>query len=653
MSLDLKLTSSRDQQDIIDLFNRLIIKSAPVTGHKALVALLNDECSAIDSEHQLNEKVRVVLEKRLESIPDESIDASALLTEGPFKGKSLLWVCAYIAASIYGYHTEDDTYIEGYRYILGKLFDKAIPATLQFNTSFTLNTTAISTIWLTMYAHLKSLNNDDDWIFDYLLKNLSQDDLLKLNLNDLEIDHERNGVSALGLLIKADNRITQNKKATHRNYVHRLLTKVSPIMHPQFYNFNGYVVDRENLGMTTLCLAARGDADHIRRTAISEHSPFISILRTADITQLNFKAKILKGPNKGKSPFWYAACMLDEDEGCYQLIDENADFSQLDFNDKAEDPTDKDANKSALWFVSHDYAENSESHYVETVFRQVKNLTQLDYNNSPANSKDPNRGKTVLWNLGKAALNGRPKPFTIALNQGNYCDHNYAARACSDEHADKSVLGFALALALKGNLKPLNIILRNIKKFKLNPEAIGPFELEMLCHLAKNNHLYPLEILLPTVKMTPQLLNRVSTVDKSDKSICFLLIELAWAGYPQFLKMALKDINCDELVWSKRLKTAQTQSIMKEMSMIVRDVSRHEMPIFREFISSSQEDLIEQLAQLRLDGSSKADISDYQDLTEPLARLTAKFEQLKLSAPKNAQMQQNTASSVPKVRKMK
>lgn len=651
--LNFEIPSNPDQQDILNLFNRLVVNRAPLTGRQALKALLSAEQKSIDDEYELDNKVRTTLEERLLAIPDSSLDASALLTEGPFKGKSILWVAAYIGASSYICYAEDDTLIEGYRYILGKVIDKASPETLQFNSAFTHKNYTISTLWLILYAHLKSFNNDEIWILDHLLDNVSEEDFLKLNFNELFIDQDRVALSPLALVIKSDNFITADKKRKHLDQTKKLLNKVSPRRHPDFFNFNALVLDSEHLGMTTLCLAAKADAEYLHKTKISNNSPFISILRKSDLGKLDFKAKIRKGPHKGKSAFWYAASMLEQDESCYSLIEENADFIQLDFNDKAEDPADKDANKSALWFVSYDYAEHDNSKYPENVFQRVKNLTSLDYNNAPTNPNDPHLGKTILWNLGKAALSGKPKPFTTALKQGVFYDHNYAARACNGEHADKSVLGFALALAIKGNFKPLNLILRNIKNFKLNPDAIGPYELEMLCHLAKNNYLYPLEVLLPTVKITPQLLNRVSTIDNSGKSICFFLIELAWAGYPQFLRMALKDINCADLMWDQRLKTELNANVMKEVHLLIRDVSRYEMPFFNEFVHSRQDTLTEQLEKLNLEGSSTADLTDYQHLSEPFKVLTEKFDQLKISSRNHSAAQRKKGTNRKVINKIK
>ncbi|MGE3318430.1 MAG: hypothetical protein AB7I18_03965 [Candidatus Berkiella sp.] len=631
MSLDVKLTSSRDQQDIIGLFNRLIVKTASLTGVQRLQRALSAEQSTIDDEHEIDEKVRLVLEIRLETIPDGSLDASALLTEGPFKGKSLLWVAAYIGASRYSCYLETNELVEGYRYFLGQLLPKAVPKTIQFNVAFKHNRFNVSTLWLALYAHLKSQNKDDEWIFDYLLENFTTEELLELDFNELLQDQNGIALSALALVIQADIDIAENHKRNHKDQTSSLLRKISPLQHPEFFNFNAYVVDRDNLGMTALCLAAKGDADNIYKTTISGNSPFISILELADVKALNFKAKILKGKNKGKTPFWYATFMLEKDPACYNLITENVDIEQLDFNDKAEDPNDKSANKSALWYVSHHYAEVTKSRHVEDIFKKVKALNTLDYNNQPTRPKDPNLGKSVLWNLGKAALEGKPRAFTTALAQGMVCDLNYAARAHSGEHADKSVLGFALALAMKGNFKPLKLILRNIKNYPLNPAAIGPFEFEMLCHLAKDHHFYPLEVLLPCTTITPELLNRRVSIDKSGKTVAFLLIELAWAGFPQFLKMALKGIDCNQITLDKKLKTEETSAIMKEMSIIVRDSQSLDMPLLDAFLHSGHEEIAEQLHNINRECTSTVAVVDYQELAEPFATLLTQFEALRIT----------------------
>lgn len=640
MSLDAKLLAPRYQQEILELFNSLVKKSPPLTAAAKLKKLLsseNGESSRIDDDHELNDFIRNDLERKFKSIPNHCLDASALLTDGPFKGMSLLWVTCYIAASTYSFLDEKDELNRGYSYLLGRLIDKSIPSTICFDTAFILNGKTLSTLWLAMYAHLKSLSKDRMWILHELLKIIPTDDLLRLDFNTLSTKDDGVALSPLALLIEADSELVRHK-ISHRDFVHKLLKVIPPRKHPGFFNFNTPVLSKEALGMTTLCLAARSDAELIRHNTISEHSPFITILRSADLTTLNFKARILVGHDKGKTSLWYAASMLEDDEEPLDLILEKAHFEQLDFNDKPTESKDRHANKNVLWFVSQHYATKVTSKHLETIFSKANDLSGFDFNNAPSSPKDKHAGQTILWNLGEAALQskGKAKPFIRVLKHGKQTSLDYGARARQGTNSDKSVLGFALALAMKGSFKALDIILQNIQNFGINSEAIQGFELEMLCHLAKRNHLYPLEILLPHIKFTPALLNRDDSIEASGKNTLFMLIELAWYGYPHFLKEALKEIDINALKLTNKAINSEGERLIKELNCIVTEMSKQDdlsdRPIMKAFLESGYETLVEQLSQFQMASTSHLDMMDYKEICEPIVTLTKKFNLLKVSS---------------------
>lgn len=626
-----QLKQSEHQQEVVELFNGLIKKKPAMTSAERLKKLLSSTVNDIDHDHEIDKNIRVKLEKKFKNIPNHTIDVSALLTSGPFQGKSLLWVSCYIGASTYTFIDVNNTSTEGYSYIFGKLLDKAIPSSIQFAAEFPIKGTRVSALWLAMYAHLKTVSIDSMWIVNKILKLLSPEELIKLDFNSLSMRDDRVAVSSIALIIQSEIDVVEKFNQYHDN-LNRLLKKLPPKNHPGFYNFNAPVLDANAYGMTTLCLAARGDAELIQTKTISFNSPFISILRAADLTTLNFKAKIRKGSDIGKTPLWYAAYMLEEDEDSLKHIVENVDFNQLDFNDKAEAPNDKNANKSALWFISHHYARNKSSYHLNTVFSKIDDLSNLDFNNAPTSPKDKHAGQTVLWNLGEAALSEKSKPFTRVLKLGKRINLDYSARAQHGANNNKSVLGVALALAMKGNFKALNLILQNIQTFGLKPEAIKAYELEMLCHLAKQNHLYPLDVLLPYVKMQPEYLNAEVTYDKSGKNVIFLLIQLAWQGYPHFLKLALKDIDIRMLHPQNKLRNPDDSKIVTELNSIVSNVSRYDgkedlpkMPILQGFLDSGFEELTEQLGKLELSPTSSADIMDFKAIAIPIKQLTTQF----------------------------
>ncbi len=646
MSLNVAFPSqvphAESQREIIELFNRLVKKSPALTAAaklKKLFSSKNGESSRIDDDHEVNDFIRIDLERKFKSIPNHCLDASALLTEGPFKGMSLLWVSSYIAASTYSFLDEKGELNQGYSYLLGRLIDKSMPSTICFDTAFTLNGKTVSTLWLAMYAHLKSLSKDGMWILHELLKILRAEDLLRLDFNTLSTKDDGVALSPLALLIEADSAVVTHK-ISHRDFVHKLLKVIPPRKHPGFFNLNAPVLSREALGMTTLCLAAKSDAELIQQNTISEDSPFITILRSADLTTLNFKTRILVGHDKGKTPLWYAASMLEDDEEPLDLILENTHFDQLDFNDKPTESKDRHANKNVLWFVSQHYATKKTSKHLETIFSKANDLAVFDFNNAPSSPKDKHAGQTILWNLGEAALQGKGKtqPFIRVLKHGKQTSLDYGARAHQGTNSDKSVLGIALALAMKGSFNALDIILQNIQIFGINTEAIQGFELEMLCHLAKRNHFYPLEILLSHIKFTPVLLNRDDSIEASGKNVLFMLIELAWYGYPHFLKVALKEIDINALKLSNKAINSQGERLIKELNCIVTEMSKQDdlpdRPIMKAFLESGYETLAEQLNKFQMASTSHPDMMDYKEICDPIVTLTKKFNLLKVSPVK-------------------
>lgn len=638
------------QRDILDLFNRLIKRKAAQNRAQLFARILSDVSNDIDDEHEIDENVRIALEKKFNKIPANTLDASQLLTDGPFKGMSLLWVTCYIGASRYTFFDEDGVLSEGYSYLLSQLLDKSMSNTVRYTTEFKFNNRTISAFWLVIYAHLKTLSKNGMWIFDEIVDSMSDADLRQQNFNVLSHKDDRVALSPLAMLIEADVAVARSN-FPNRDFVHTLLNKVRPKHNPGFFDFNAPVLDMKALGMTTLCFAAKGDADLIKSSDISYKSPFIAILQTADPATLNFKAKIRKGPDQGKTPLWYAAFMLAEnDEECITHILDNVSFAQLDLNDQPENPDDKHAAISALWFVAHHYARHHVSSHIETLFAKCQDLSKFDFNSTPKNVKDLHAGKSVLWNLGEAAFNGKSRPFIRALKIGKTTNLNYGARAVNGPNYDKSVLGFALALAMTGNFKALDLILENIKTYELSADAIQGYELEMLCELAKRNCLYPLEVLLPFIKMEPAFLNR-ETTSRPGINVLYLLVELAWFGYPHFLKNALKGINIDALTPGKKVKNEENQRILKELNNIVNNVScygaKQDRPIMQRFLESGYEELAEQLeSKLKLTSTAQADIMDYNEIAGPITTLIIKFNLLAVKTEEKPQHRKTLRSKM-------
>ncbi len=115
-----------------------------------------------------------------------------------------------------------------------------------------------------------------------------------------------------------------------------------------------------------------------------------------------------------------------------------------------------------------------------------------------------------------------------------------------------------------------------------------------------------------------------------------MLIELAWYGYPHFLKVALKEIDINALKLSNKAINSQGERLIKELNCIVTEMSKQEdlsdRPIMKAFLESGYESLVEQLSQFQMAGTSHPDMMDYKEICDPIVTLTKKFNLLKVTS---------------------
>ncbi|MGD9592094.1 MAG: hypothetical protein AB7V32_06205, partial [Candidatus Berkiella sp.] len=90
--------SKSKQEEILALFNK-VVQPKPdykTLNHKDLTISIYN---CLDEKHEFNDKVRVELQTKLQKLKRGELDPNLKLTEGPFKGSTITWICAYIAAS--------------------------------------------------------------------------------------------------------------------------------------------------------------------------------------------------------------------------------------------------------------------------------------------------------------------------------------------------------------------------------------------------------------------------------------------------------------------------------------------------------------------------------------------------------------------------
>lgn len=609
---------------IIALFNKLIepkpdIKSLNL---KSLAAIYG----TLDERHSFNEAARLELQDELDKVKIGEFNPNQVLTDGPFKGSTITWVCAYIAASNCEF-IQAKSKMKGYSYFLTRIITLTDIVKLDFTASFKAINLELSALWLTIYSDLRNAKLTKFWFTRGILEQFPVKELSKLNINALGKGDDNIAISVLGQLIKADYIFEDSG-----DFIDFLLKKVSALRYPDFYNFNQPVLDSANMGMTTLCFAAQLEADAVKNDIpISERSSLLSILKQENIQRLDLNARIRSGLNKGKSPLWYAAYVATAQvfENLDTII-EKGDLDLLDFNAKAEDASDDDANSSALWLTSFLLVNNRHGFPILTILRNRKDISGLDFNNCPTSNKDGDKGKTVFWQCALAALEGKDgddEALLIILNNSQKLSLDYTAKAESGPYANQDVSDLILQLAQKGNVWPLVKMLQDNNRPHEIEQKISPTIWVIMCSKLKELSLddedderYKDFEMLQEVLLRQQIgAEHLSTIVPSGvfkgQTALMVLIDLALAGLPLLLKHALTSVDIAHIL-NTELKS-ETRLLLLELKRqcVVALMAQHDqnMMILSQFLS----------------GRGHA-VQDYVEISENVDALLKQFSALKI-----------------------
>lgn len=613
------------QNEILALFNQLVRpkrKLSELKPHEQIYSAL----LALDEKHEINDPIRVQLQKKLELMKNGALDVNQVLTDGPLKGCTIAWVCAYFAASNCSLPSESNT--TGYSYLLNRITDLVDIRSIDFTVTFKPTTLNTSALWLAVYGDLKSIADRNEWFSSHLLNALKSEELKTLDVNGWGKDDENINCSALALLIKADYALYRKYQGdSNDDYVHTLVSKVSPTDNPGYYNFNQKVIDKTNIGMTTLCLAGQLEADLVKDDGvISENSPFISILRAADQQQLDVNVRIANGKNKGKTPLWYAAYIATAQVyDALDLIIDKCDIDAIDCNAKAEDPNDDDANVSVLWLASFTLVNYRSGFSILTILRHRKDLTTLDFNNCATSDKDGDKGKTVLWNCALAALNGNPEALTIILENSEKLNLDYTAKAVSGPFKDKSVSDLILQMAQNGNVMPLILMLKDKNCPFSKLLQIPPTVWANLCAKLRELSLEDEEN-APLIEMFQETMSHlhmsaahlsatVSTGEFKNQTALEQLLMLAYAGYPRLLNLALKAVN-SALTFDPAMLNFKMHGVLLELRKMCTTATQVASP--------------QTLLGAFLSGTSYS--QDYGEMTENMNTLLNQFGSFKIQS---------------------
>ncbi len=649
-------SKSTQQELVLSLFNQVV---QPKRDFNSLTPLekMGAIYSSLDHAHELNESIRVKLQVELERIRPNEFDPNQILTDGPLKGSTIAWVSAYIAASECSFPAAARANSQGYPYFLSRIINLAPFSVLDLSVSFKATQLKVSALWLSIFADIRELRNNSDWFTENLLKKLNSEQLRKLDVNAMGFTDNGIACSVLALLIKQDYLSRHSP-----DYVHELLNKVPPLDHPTFYNFNKNVLDKANFGMTTLCFAGQMEADLVKKDkTVSHKSAFLAIVEATktNIHTLDFNARIRAGKNKGKSALWYAAYAgTGQIYDTFDMIVENADLDRLDFNAKAEDPNDDDANSSVLWLASFSLVNYRHGHPLLTILRKRTDLSTLDFNNCPTTDKDGDKGKTVLWQCALAALNGMKgddEALLIILNSSARLKLDYSAKAESGDYANHSVSDLIIQLAKEGNVMPLIKMLQDPNRSPLIEQQITPLLFASMCAKLIELSLDDTQFLdfislygiLLSLHLSAAHLNEIVPFGEcKGQTVLMQLLELALFGYPQLLDKAFKVVN-PSLIGEKHLISPTLGMLVKLKKMChiatVFDHDTEPLGTLSWFLSDRgciQEDHkianIDALPQAEsiLSGylSDRSSAQDYFGITDDVNALLVKFRELKLQS---------------------
>ncbi len=613
------------QENILNLFNQVVqLKKdfRSLSRKELMISIYN----SLDDKHEFNESVRIKLQQALQSVKPGVLDPNLVLSDGPFKGNTITWLSAYIAASGCSFPQQERAGLLGYPFFLRRLHELSHISGLNLSAASETTTSQLSALWLAVYADLRDLKHGYEWFTEFLVEKLNGEQLARLNVNAMG-RADGIGCSVLAMMIKED----YASKDTP-DYIHKLLAKVSPLKYPQFYDFNKKVIDKENMGMTTLCLAAQAEASAVKRDVpVSEKSAFVSIMKKADINNLDLNAPIIVGKNKGKTALWYAAYIATGQiyEG-FDVIVEKADIDTLNLNAKAEDPKDDDANSSVLWLASFAFVNYRHGYPILTILRNRTDLSTLDFNNCPTTDKDGDKGKTVLWQCALAALNGQPgddEALLIILSNSANLALDYGAKPVSGEYANYSVSSLIIQLAKEGNVMPLIKMLQDKNRPQDIKQQITPSIYATLCVMLRELSLdrddlpdfNSLHGFLLQENMSDALLNEVVPCGEFIGQTVFMqVLELALDGYPQLLEKALAK-------GSKTLHGRESQlgPICDKL------LSLKKMCQFQDIDSKQAQSML--AAYL----SDRSTVEDYVKMEDSVQGLLVSFEKLQLQADAN------------------
>ena len=598
------------QEKILNLFNKLVVPKQdlnslePVKRAAAIYGLL-------DEQHMFDDPIRIQLQNELGRIKPGEFDPNQVLTDGPLKGSTITWVCAYIAASQCSFPQDNSSKL-GYSYFLNRIITISKITGVDLTASFKATTLRVSALWLTIYSDIRNLKITEAWFTHLIISELKSEQLRKLNINTLGKGDDNIAFSVLAMWIKADYYTKESY-----DFIHNLLKKVSPLDFPDFYNFNQAVLDSANMGMTTLCFAAQLEADAVKKDIpISERSAFFSILNGANIQTLDLNARIRSGINKGKSPLWYAAYIATTQvfENLDTII-EKSDLDLLDFNAKAEDAGDDDANASVLWLASFALVNYRHGYPLLTILRRRKDLSTLDFNNCPTSNKDGEKGKSVFWQCARAALNGKKgddEALLIILNNREKLKLDYTAKAESGLYANKTVSDLIIKLAQKGNVWPLVKMLQDDNRPAGIEREISPLIWANMCSQLKTLSLEDddsddfknlQEAMFRLNIRADHLSANVPCGEFTGQTALMILIDLALAGFPKLLMQALQSVDITHIL-NTELKS-ETRLLLFELKRqcAVAAMEQHDdnITILNQFLSGkghSAQDYVQMLGNV-------------------------------------------------------